>query len=197
MKKIVLNFLILILIILGFSNLYGQDALNKGVYSIAGSAQYSTSSESSDNNTITLNQGNISPQFTYFVCNHISLGVSMDYNYYFNEGSSYSNSGEHNIKLTYITLGPAFRYYSYTKKIIPFLEASFLYGIENMGDENVGNQYEYTYQLKAGLELFLSNNVALEPSIGYTYYHYTMSSFNLSGDVNNFSIGVGVSYFIF
>ena len=197
MKKIIKYFFVIIIVLAGLSKLYGQEALNKGVYSIGGSAQYSSSSENNNYNTITINTANISPQFTYFIIDHLSLGAAVNYNYYFNEGSSYSNSGEHNIKTTYITLGPAIRYYFYAKRIIPFLEASFNYGI--YGLEQDYPEHTYNYGLKVGIDFFLSGSVALEPSIGYNHIHYStdFGFASISADSDNFEVGIGVNYYIF
>lgn len=184
----------------GLTILHAQDALKKGVYSIAGTVQYSSSSENYDiYNTITINKANVSPQFTYFVIDHLSLGAAVNYNYYFNEGSFFSNSGEHNIKNTSLTLGPAVRYYFHSKKIIPFLEALFQYGIYGLEDDYP--KHTFSYGLKGGIEIFLSRSVALEPSIEYSRVHYSQDSpysgFSISADSDNFEIGIGVSYYIF
>jgi hypothetical protein len=194
MKKTIKFFLIIIFFVPLFSNLYGQDALNKGVYSLGGSAQYSSSSESEYGYTYTLNTGNISPQFTYFIANHISIGAAVNYVYYYSKepGMGYNDRVD---KSSYITFGPIFRYYFNTKKVIPFLEASFNYSI--YGIESLYPEHAFNYGIKSGLEIFLSKSVALEPSIGYSHIHYTMSLPDFSGDSDNFDVGIGVSYFIF
>jgi hypothetical protein len=189
MKKIIKFSLIIIILLLALSDLYGQDALNKGVYSIAGSAQYSSSVQNVDGNSYTFNTGNISPQFTFFIANHISVGAAVSYNYSFFKGPE-GNNLEQVSKNTYLTLGPSIRYYFNAKKVVPFLEASFNYGV--YGIENIPAQTSYNYGFKGGLEIFLSRSVALEPSIGYSRINS-----NYFGDSDNFDLGVGVSYFIF
>ncbi len=196
MKKIVCNTLILIILLLGFTNLYGQDALNKGVYSIAGSVQYSSTNQNFGGYTYTTNIGNISPQFTYFILNHLSIGANVNYNYFYSKGPEGNNFNQVD-KTTSLTLGPVIRFYFGVKKINPFIEASYNYSVEQTGMGDLGNQYGNEYGLKGGLEIFISRSVALEPSIGYTHLHYAMSSLNFSGDINNFSVGIGVNYFIF
>jgi hypothetical protein len=196
MNNIIKYFFIINVFLLGLSNLFGQVALNQGVYSIAGSAQYSSSTQNTDGYSFKNNIGNISPAFTYFIVSHFSIGANVSFNYNYNKGPEGDNP-EQVEKITELTIGPVIRYYLDVKKVNPFIEASYNYSVENIGIGNMGNEYGNDYGLKAGLEIFLSGSVALEPSIGFIHFHYTMSSFNLYGNNNNFNVGIGASYFIF
>ncbi len=174
----------ILLILAGFSCLYGQDpqyggqALNKGSYSLSGSIQYSSSSMSDSyfsNNVGTLA---ITPQFTYFVANHFSLGGFISY-YDISPNTSTA------------ALGPLFRYYFYVKDVNPFLEASFNISI---GDHytNVG------FGLKGGMEYFLSTSVAVEPFISYNYMTNSLAT-NVAFPTTTITVnvGIGINYFIF
>jgi hypothetical protein len=82
------SFSILIYLLLISSLLYnadGQEALNKGSYSIAGSIQYSSAKQRDNYSTFTQNTGTISPQFVYFIKDHISIGGAVSYNYYYSK----------------------------------------------------------------------------------------------------------------
>lgn len=177
-------------------NIYGQNALNKGTYSISGSIQYSSTSQRDNYSTYTQNTGTISPQFVYFIKDHISVGGAVSYNYYYSKepGDYY---GDRVTNTSYITVGPSFRYYFYVKKIVPFLEASFSYGIYGLNQQ--APEHVYNYGIKGGLEFFLSGSVTLEPFVSYNRIKYTAQEYNFTfnQNANVIAVGAGINYFIF
>jgi opacity protein-like surface antigen len=173
-----------LLILAGFSCLHGQTsskdgkALSKGSYSLAGSIQYTSSSMSDNYFSTNVGTLSITPQFTYFVVDHFSLGGFISY---------------YNItpNISYGSFGPLLRYYFYVKDVNPFLEASF--------DVSIGEQYTNVgFGLKGGLEYFLSNSVAVEPSISYSYMTNSLSTnVNYPTTTITATVGIGINYFIF
>ncbi len=186
----------IILVTVSVTALRAQDALNKGVYSIAGSVRYSSVTQRSDFGSFTQNTGVISPQFTYFVLNHLAAGVMVNYNYFYGSEPD-GNEGNVNERTSYITLGAAVRYYFYVKPVVPFFEASFNYGIYNL--QFYTSENSYNIGLKGGFEIFLSGSVSLEPSVSFNYIKYNQKFYDLkfSQYTRNIAAGIGINYFIF
>lgn len=195
MKKIIVLFILGVLSPC-LLNAFAQDALNKGVYSIGGSLQYSSQKQNNGYVTITTNTGTIAPRFVYFIASHISLGAAVSYNYYFYREPGYYN-GDRVTNISYITMGSSIRYYFNVKKFIPFLEASFNYGIYWLHFDS--NEHVYNYGIKGGAEIFLSGSVALEPSVSYNHIRYTQELYNFTAvqNTNTITAGIGINYFIF
>jgi hypothetical protein len=184
MKKLFMVVLFTAVFLSGLSCIYCQEALNKGVFSLAGTIDYSSSSYNGNYSSENSHIFTFAPQFVYFVGNHVSLGFTLNYINDF-EGSTYSS----------LSLGPSFRYYFYVKEFIPFLEVSAALGYPNLASIaglNAG------FTIKGGLDCFLSNSVALEPSISYNHSSITPSDNNYPATIANvFEIGIGINYFIF
>jgi hypothetical protein len=169
---------------MGLSGLYGQEALNNGVFSIAGSIDYSASSYKDNYSSYNSHNFNLAPQFVYFIANHTSIGITIDYINNF-EGSTESS----------FSIGPSFRYYFYVEEFIPFLELTVTLGdpyLEGSSGFNAG------IGIRGGFEYFLSGSVALEPSISYNHSSFSPSGSNSTSTITNvFEVGIGVNYFIF
>lgn len=196
MGKLVISVLSVVLCLFVHPSLYGQEALSKNVYSLAGTAQYSLLKQTDNYSTYTQKTGTISPQFTYFIADHISLGAVVSYNYYYSKepGGFY---GDRVTNTSYLSLGPVGRYYFNVKKIIPFLEASLSYCI--YGLEQDFPLHAFSYGIKGGVEVFLSKSVALEPTIGYSHIKYSQDAYgySYSENTNTTVFGIGMNYFIF
>ena len=194
--KLLKSIIAIILVSVSFTAVHAQEALNKGVYSIGGSIQYSSVTQSNDFGSYTQNTGVISPQFTYFVINHLAVGAMINYNYFYGSEPG-GNEGNVNVRNSYITIGAAVRYYFYVKHVVPFVEASFNYGVYDMQFQTSENSYNIG--VKGGFEIFLSGSVSLEPFISYNYIKYRTSvdEFIINQKNNNVAFGVGMNYFIF
>jgi hypothetical protein len=161
--------------------LYAQEALNKGVYSLAGTINYSSSSFQDNYSSYNTQTFAFAPQFVYFVDNHAALGIVLSYINTF-EGTTIQS----------FSIGPSFRYYFFVKEIIPFLEASVDIDVPNLGNSRLTSIFNAC--IKGGFDYFLSNSVALEASVSYTH---SSSSQSDSPFMNILAMGVGVNYFIF
>lgn len=172
--------------------LFGQEALNTGSFSIAGSLQYSSNS-SSDNLDQSFQDNNFtfSPQFVVFVADHFSIGGIINYN-----SSSQSINSNSTSNMSNLSFGPSFRYYFYVKEFIPFVETSFSINLSDLQNSNSNNIYGVN--IKGGIDYFLSNSVAVEPSLSCSY---SVDNIFESGPnnltINQFAIDIGISYFIF
>jgi hypothetical protein len=183
MKKIFMCILLWNIYFIGLTDIYGQEALNKGVYSLAGTINYSSSSYKDNYSQMNSHTFTFAPQFVYFVGNHTALGVEVNYTNYFSGQTTSSFS-----------IGPSFRYYFYVEDVIPFLQANI-----NIADPNLESSsgVSFGFGITGGLNFFLSNSVALEPSVSYTYSSFSVSGSNTSTTTNAFKIGIGVNYYIF
>jgi opacity protein-like surface antigen len=192
MKKIFIPFLFIFFFITDQAILFGQKALNKGSFSISGSVQYSSNSSSDNlNHSFQDNNFTFSPQFVVFVADHFSIGAVINYN-----SSNQSINSNNASDMSNLSFGPSFRYYFYVKEFNPFIETSFNIYLPVLQSSNSDNFYGIN--LKGGIDYFLSESVAVEPSLSYSY-----SSNNLfetgSNDsiINEFAIDIGINYFIF
>ncbi len=182
------------------SPLFPQDALKKGVYNLSGSISYSYSKSTSSSNEPYYNSGtaniketyiSMTPSFSYFIMNNLSIGGSISYYY---AETEYSLSNTTNPSLVFpksisrnFGIGPSIRYYFSGNIIVPFLGISEFYS-KNINSKQEGN----IFTAVGGINYFLSNSVALEPFLSYSLSTYNKPNQN----TNTFSIGFRINYFI-
>lgn len=177
--------LLIILFTLSSTNLFAQDALKKGSYSLSGSVSFSSGKSESLNIESDHLTFMLSPGITYFFMDNISAGIDVTYGYSeltWNDGAQESK----NI-IRPISIGPIFRFYFSTTTFIPFIEAGYQYS-----NTISGNNDSNSYFFAGGINYFLSNSVALEPYVKYSKIH------QLVGDHKSSSvlIGMRINYFI-
>ena len=192
MKKLFILLLFIFFFITDQTILFGQEALNKGSFSIAGSLQYSSNSSSDNfNHSFQNNNFTFSPQFVVFVADHFSIGAVINYN-----SSNQSINSNNTNDMSNLSFGPSFRYYFYAKEFNPFIETSFSIYLPDLQSSNSNNIYGVN--LKGGIDYFLSRSVAVEPSLSYSY---SVTNLFESGPneltINEFAIDIGINYFIF
>ena len=182
------------------SPLFSQDALKKGVYSLSGSISYSYSKSTSSLDEPYYNSGvnniketyiSMTPSFSYFIINNLSIGGSISYNYAETE-VSLSNNVNPSITIPKsisrnFGIGPNIRYYFGGKLIVPFLGVSDFYS-KDVNSKQEGN----IFTAEGGINYFLSNSVALEPFLSYSLKAFN----NPNTNTNTFSIGFRINYFI-
>ena len=84
-------------------------------------------------------------------------------------------------------IGPSIRYYFSELSLNPFIGASANYS-KSISSEQEG----YTISAMVGINYFISNSAAIEP-----YFQYSIGSYNKPDqDINTFSIGFRMNYFI-
>jgi outer membrane protein W len=168
---------------------YSQSDLKSGTFSINGTISYTSNYEESsdmDNSTFIFN-----PRFDYFIINNFSLGLMLNYqnNSFF--GHNNSSWG----------IGPSARYYFTFDKIKPFVGAGYSYASENStltSDDIINNNIILTL----GVDYFLTENVALETTVNYTFMNmkfpdvYSAYYNDLNVSRKSLSVGIGVNVFL-
>lgn len=189
---------VLILVFFSGSTLFSQSAIKKGNYTLSGSVSYSYSkltmnSELSDY-TLKVDNFSFSPAFGFFILDNLLVGGNISFNYNeSNSQSTYRNILGNPIALEnknirrYISLGPNIRYYFSSISFFPFIEIAYNYSTELASD-----QYGHIFNFTGGINYFISTSVALEPFVGYSIAAYK----NPKEDINKFSAGIRVNYFI-
>ncbi len=189
---------VLILVFFSGSTLFSQSAIKKGNYTLSGSVSYSYSKNTIDNESsdYTLKAYNFgfSPAFGFFISDNLLVGGNISFNYNeLNSISTYRNifgtpvTLENKSIRRHFALGPEIRHYFTSLSFFPFLEIAYNYSKELATD-----QYGHIFNFTGGINYFISNSVALEPFIGYSIGKYK----NPDQDLNTFSIGIRVNYFI-
>ena len=163
------------------SNLFAQEALKKGVYSLSGSITFTNSTNESEYGETKNLSFFMVPALTYFLVDNLSTGINLSYVY-----SELSIRNNKFINRS-ISFGPVMRYYFTNEKIIPFLEASYRYSNSLIGNEDMNS-----FSFAGGINYFLSKSVAIEPYIEYTKTNYIVADQKISG----FSLGMRINYFI-
>lgn len=167
-----------------------QTPMEKGTISLNGSLSYSSQSyEGSDDNRNILM---LNPQAGYFIAENFSLGLSLSYiNYSLGSASS-----------TEWGIGPNLRYYLPAEKVKPFFSLGYGYTKSSNStndDKWIGTQFIIT----AGLDYFMTENVALETIMSYSFNNERLpdsyKSFykNLDQKSTTLLIGIGLNYFIY
>jgi len=176
-------FLVILLFYISLnSNLFAQEALKQGCYSLGGSITFQSSTNESPSYGETKNLGfTFEPTLSYFFVDNLSTGLSIGYGYY------ETNMQNEKFISRPISIHPVIRYYFTGGKFTPFLEAGYLYS-----NDLSGNEDENSYSFAGGINYFLSKSVALEPYIEY------QRSIYINGDqkVDGFFIGMRINYFI-
>lgn len=174
--------------------LFCQAALKQSVYTLGGSISFSSSKQNISNrfepNLSTTNTiFSISPSFSYFIINNLLIGGNISFNYFEIETEfslATSNFTSKSIQKSF-GIGPSVRYYFSSGTVIPFIGISDRYTKQIDADQN-GN----TFLAEGGINYFLSKSVAMEPFLSYSITSFTQSD----SDINTFSIGIRISYFI-
>ncbi|MFA5805968.1 MAG: outer membrane beta-barrel protein [Melioribacteraceae bacterium] len=167
------------------SNLFAQEALKKGIYSLSGSITFTNSTNESKYDETKSLDIFVSPALTYFFIDNLSAGLSLSYGYY--ELTFKDKLRE----VTYIqrpfSIGALVRYYISSTKFIPFVEAGYRYSNSINGNEDMN-----TLSFAGGINYFLSKSVALEPYLEYKKTNYIVADQKISG----VSVGMRINYFI-
>ncbi|MCK9211751.1 MAG: porin family protein [Ignavibacteriaceae bacterium] len=182
-KKI---FFVITFLFLSGSFLFPQDALKQGVYSLGGSVSYSYSKNTMQGEITKQSNIIVAPSLNYFLIDNLLVGCNISLNYYELEYSTSPSNKFKNIYRHY-GIGPSVRYYFPGNEVVPFVGLSDNY-FKEISSKQEGNRISAT----AGVNYFLTKNVAIEP-----YLEYSRSSYNKPDqDVNAFSFGLRMNYFI-
>ena len=176
MRTIAVVFFILV----STTNLFSQDQIKQGVYSLNGSVSYGSTSSNRSGASTDQSSFAFTPSGSYFVMDQLEPSLNLTY-------MTNSTSG-----LTFTSLGLGFgvRYYFPNGQYTPFV------GVRGGLSWSTATGQSYSsplssYALSAGLDVFLSQSFALEPAVIYSHARVTDQFSN-----SQFSIGIGVKYFI-
>lgn len=158
-----------ILTIAIFASLAVCAQFNRGRMLVGGSAEFSTAADKSKTGGTTVKNGNytsltVSPQFGYFVIDNLAVGAALSMGL----GKwNAKNDNDDDMTSTSIQFQPFVRYY------LPM--GIFFQGKVGLGttkykydNSNFDDKYNTTsLALSGGYALFLADNVAVEPEVGY------------------------------
>lgn len=183
MKKVIV--VLLFVFISGFTN--AQSPISKGSFTVGGNISFS--SQSFENNSDNITNFLFNPHIGYFFLDNFYTAVSI--NYYRQSFNDFSNSQ--------IGIGPSLRYYFDLDIIKPFAGLAYLYNEISSSNSNI-KTIKREIVLTGGMNIFITNNFALETSINYSFIKYNLPSgfyLNESGKSNLFQLAIGVNYFIY
>lgn len=142
---------ILILIVVFTISSYAQ--IQKGVYSIRGSASYAKNEMEYSSFTVKTTSFTFSPALTYFLTDYIEMNWSVNYN------ELRSNNLFFNSSNTFTTVSAGLRLYYPIKDIA-------LFGGSAIGRTDASRRMSYS--IEGGLDYFIFSNISLEPVIVYS-----------------------------
>ncbi len=163
---------------------YGQSALDKGNYQLAGSLSYSRTETNNDYFDDKSTRIRLSPQYSYFIMDNLLVGGIFSFNY-----SEYEwLDPETTLSISRsLGIGPVVKYYFRTEKLIPFIGVSALYR-NYLGED----AYGYEMDLSAGFDFFIAKSLALEPFISYNI----IQDYEPEADQTTLEFGLRLNYFI-
>ncbi len=148
--------LIIILVIVPTKKTMCQNQNPLQAKTISFGGHFSIKSKSADDMNASYNILNVYSQLDIFIFENLSAGLIL----------SYSNEWQGDWDEKELGLGPIFRYYFGTSNVRPFLGAGYLYFSEKWTSMNF-DRSESGALFNAGIAIFLSNMVALEPVFNY------------------------------
>ena len=155
-----------------------ENYISKGQWLIGGTGNISLG----EVDALDFNQFSVTPMAGYLVGNKLAVGLSTGFNYY--KGGSQSFYAQ-----------PFVRYYVNQKRLTPFGEIAYgaawtkiKYYDFNINDTVVDTYSSTAYRISAGLNYFLTRNIALEGKLNYSN----------NPDTNSGSLGLqaGLQFFI-
>jgi hypothetical protein len=176
------------IVFLSFMELHAQNQIKQGVYTLSGTLNYYSTSVKDNSSGFDQTDVMLTPSGSYFIIDQAELSFGMEYE----RSISKSNNSSQEWKYTRPGLELGVKFYLPYGNVAPFIGA---FGDVSWISFN-GQSYSSpltSYSFTGGLEVFISEAAAIEPSIGYYIYHSTDQH---SDSENQFRIGIGVKYFI-
>lgn len=151
---------------------------NQGRMIVGGSAEFSIITDKTKSGGTTVTDGtttslSIAPGFGYFIIDNLAVGASVTLAV--SKRNARGNGSDYNS--TGVNFGPFARYY------LPFglfFQGKFSLGTsKTLFDNSADSKYNTSgLSLSAGYPIFLSDNVALEPEVGYRTSRYKETDSN-------------------
>jgi hypothetical protein len=162
MKTFTLFFLLFISTTTAFTQ------IKKGQYLLGGSANFESKKEEySINPTYTTSNFIISPAFGYFIVDNMAGGLRLNLGFY--------NGKSDDLETHYITttISPFVRFYFLPahKKVNAFIDVSYIHNKTGFNAYSDSAHYEKAkgYSISAGPAIFLTEQIALEFTVGYKH----------------------------
>jgi hypothetical protein len=182
------NIFFILIIMINIS--FAQDQIKRNVYSLGGTIYYYSSTEKIGSTKNDQTSIVIEPSLSYFIIDQFEVSLYCEYLHEtFNETDPmYIDSYE--MKDIQLGLGLGIRYYFPLDKYIPFI------GISGVSRWYSSQSQTYSTPkmngtLIGGIEIFISNSAAIEPTVSYTTY-----GFDENDTGGNIKVGIGMKYYI-
>lgn len=183
-KKFVYAF---VLILILSTNMFAQYPFKTGIYTVTGSVGFSLSNHEDNYIKDKMTAISIQPSFGYFVTNNLLVSGQLAFNYTEDNISNKSNGPSYKGIYRYYQVGASLRYYFNSETVIPFFGVGVFYSKQYNAEMDGKGM-----NISAGINYFLSKEIALEP-----YLSYSFSSYNKYGQSNNnFNVGLSINYYI-
>ncbi|MEW6194163.1 MAG: outer membrane beta-barrel protein [Bacteroidota bacterium] len=165
-----------------------QSNLKKNAYNIGGGINFGFSDTDNLQLERTTKDIQVTPSVTYFVFENFALGFNLQLEYR-EETTSDETTGKTVFKLInkFLSVGPTARYYFHTNNFAPFTEASAGYTTFLKSDI-----HGIAFSLGAGINYFLTKNIALEPHVIYTLNKFFSPDYR----INRYTFGIRIFYHI-
>lgn len=167
-------------------SIQAQVSIEKSSLGLGGSVFFSSQSGDFEGNLLS-----ISPNVDYFFADNVSIGMAL----------SIRRSSSDSFSSWTWGFGPSLRYYFSMEKILPFIGLGYSWGKTDFSGSN-DSRTTKAYRANVGFESFLTESVALEPSIRYSYSSQEapiLSGASITTGELNYSelyVGVGLKIFI-
>lgn len=134
----------------------------------------------------------LNPQFGYFVINNFAVGAGLNYSL---QKFNYNNSGDY--LTTSLQIQPFVRYYF---KPGIFIHGSYGIGAGKVSETNT-TDYNYSFNLyswtgSAGYAIFLNDNVAIEPMLGYKWNTFNQKDSDSKSSSSSLYFQVGLQVYL-
>jgi len=174
----------LLLLLLSIITTTGFTQIKRGQYLLGGDIQFeSVKEDNSSNSSNTSNNFFISPSVGYFIVDKLAGGLRLDF-------SSYEYKSDYvDTHSTATSIAPFLRFYLLRtpKKVNAFIDVSYIHSKTKWRNLSGSAYYVKTkgYSISAGPSIFLSDQVALEFTVGYKHSISDDFGQTISGKLNS------------
>ncbi len=182
---------------------YSQSYFPSGLINVSGGASISYSkSEQEIIGDIKTLEIKFAPAVSYFIIDKLSIGLEVSYNYYEKRIDPTLSFQDFEM---FLGFGPVVKYYFLDNNISPFIKIGYSHDIFNITDSYFHRRKYfpgYSVVAGAGFNYFLTDDLALETSLDYSYslkkketYSRNSSIWVLS-NATTISLNISLSYFL-